>query len=156
MSGEASAVVIRNYRESGSTCDACAQAVRLLLNFKETKQKGRSASGPDDVCPFLRSWQPPRQLRTGQFAGEAVMGLYNRVHIDRGDLPVFHDDPTVDDRVPRLLRRAEHGGRDRVVQRAGIIDRVQVDAEEICAHPGGQRADIRAAQHGSTAAGRDL
>jgi hypothetical protein len=45
-SGEASAVVTRNYLESGSTCDSCAQAVRLLLNFGECKQKGRSASGP--------------------------------------------------------------------------------------------------------------
>jgi hypothetical protein len=48
-SGEASAVVTRNYRESGTTCDSCAQAVLLLLNFGEIKQKGRSASGPDDV-----------------------------------------------------------------------------------------------------------
>ena len=46
---EASAVVMRDYRESGSTCDSCAQAVRLLLNFGDSKQKGRSASDPDDV-----------------------------------------------------------------------------------------------------------
>jgi len=49
MSDAASAFVMRNYRESGSTCDSCAQAVRLLLNFGDSKQKGRSASGPDDV-----------------------------------------------------------------------------------------------------------
>ena len=65
------------------------------------------------------------------------MGLYNRVHIDRGDLPVFHDDPAVDHRVPCLLRSAEHGGRNRIVQRAVLIDGVQVDAEKVSAHPGG-------------------
>ena len=57
------------------------------------------------------------------------MGLDDRGHLDRRDPPVLHDDPTVDHRVARLLRRAEQG-RDRVVERA-IIYRVQLDAEEI-------------------------
>jgi hypothetical protein len=72
-----------------------------------------------------------------QLAGEAIVGLDDRGHLDRGDPPVLYDDPTVDHRVARLLRRAEQDGRDRVVERASIIYRVQSDAEEIGAHPGG-------------------
>ena len=70
------------------------------------------------------------------------MGFDHRGHIDRGDLPVFHDNPPVDHRVPCLLRCAEHCGGDRIVQPAGIIERVLVDAEEIGAHSGGSSTDI--------------
>lgn len=59
------------------------------------------------------------------------MVLDNRGHIDRGNPPVFHDDPTVDYRVVRLLRRAEHGGRDWVVQCAGVINRVQHVSQQL-------------------------
>ena len=48
MSGEASPVVMRFYRESAET-DYCADAVRLLLNFKESKQKGARPGAPDDA-----------------------------------------------------------------------------------------------------------
>lgn len=49
MSGVASVTVVRNYRKSGSTCDSCTQAVRLLLSFGESKEKRHSASGADNV-----------------------------------------------------------------------------------------------------------
>ena len=48
MSGEVGPAVIRLYRESTET-EYCADAVRLLLNFKESKQKGAQPGAPDDA-----------------------------------------------------------------------------------------------------------
>ena len=48
MGGRANPVVTRFYLES-SEADFCAQAVRLLLDFTERKQRATGAGGPDDA-----------------------------------------------------------------------------------------------------------
>jgi hypothetical protein len=59
MSGEASPVVMRFYRESAET-DYCADAVRLLLNFKESKQKGARSGAPDAAKESENGCDAPR------------------------------------------------------------------------------------------------
>ncbi len=46
MSGEANLVITRLYRES-SEVDSCVEAVRLLLNFRESKEKGGPTTARD-------------------------------------------------------------------------------------------------------------
>jgi hypothetical protein len=51
----------------------------------------------------------------------------------------------------RLLRRAQHGGGDGVVQGARILQPVEIDGEEVRTLAGRQRADIIAPEHGRAA-----
>src|SRR5208283_4145287 len=77
----------------------------------------------------------------------AVVFFNNRTHLNGGDARVLDDDPSVDNGVLSLLWRTENGGRNRIGECAGVIDRVQVDAEKICAFSRFQGTDIGPAKN---------
>ena len=80
----------------------------------------------------------------------------HRPHVDGGDPAVLDHHPAVNDGDAGAGRRAEDGGRHRVVERPGVVDRAEVEAEEVGALPGLERADVVAAQHPRAAERREL
>lgn len=70
------------------------------------------------------------------------MSLDDRRHVHRHDPAILHDDPAIHDRVAGLLRGAEHGCRYRIIQRARVVHRIEVYAEEVRPHSGREMSDI--------------
>src|SRR5215467_1981262 len=110
-----------------SACHYLAAPRRTLANSGRPGQSGR--------------------LR-GELTGETIVGLHHRPHVDGDHTTVLHYDRPVDHRVARLLGSTEERGGHRIMQRAGVIHRIQIDAEEVCALAGLQRTNIVAPQHG--------
>jgi hypothetical protein len=61
--------------------------------------------------------------------------------------PVFHDDTPIDDRQIHALRRAEDECCRWIVQRARIIEPIQVEADEVRALARLDRADVISSQY---------
>ena len=72
--------------------------------------------------------------------------------IQRYQLPFFDYKFAADNCKIHPDRLAENHGRNRVMQRSGVIQTVQIDCAEIGAFSGFQAADIGTPQHGCPAA----
>ena len=88
--------------------------------------------------------------------GESIVLAHHGLHVDGDDLTILNDHAAVDHGVLGLLRSAEHGCRDRIDQATGVIDGVEVDAEEVRAHSWRQVTDVGTAEYLGSAARTDL
>ena len=83
------------------------------------------------------------------------MPFNQRRQVNGEQLSFFHHDAPVDDGEFHVLRLAEDGGSQRIMNRAArVAQRVQSQADEVGGHAGGQRADVVTAQHLRAAARR--
>src|SRR5476651_1273970 len=99
---------------------------------------------------------PVSRASLQQFGGTTVVRRDHRSHVHGDDLTIPYHRLAIDHRVPRLLRSTKQHSGYRIVERAGIADRVEIEREEVGALACFERADVGAAEHTGAADGGKL